>query len=163
MQKPNSATGRACLSSTVLTAHNILLPAGVTSRIALQSLCLWYSDRNVSLPALKSPSFRAFILLSVLLLPGRELWLGFDPSTRRPRRDERKYDEIVSSLGNRTLRIHPYYFSYVYQYSSTAVGKHEMMAILGQEEIRCCPNTIGTMTAVQFDWLHPQEVICYAR
>ena len=63
MQKPNSATGRACLSSTVLTAHNILLPAGVTSRIALQSLCLWYSDRNVSLPALKSPSFRAFILL----------------------------------------------------------------------------------------------------
>ena len=63
MQKPNSATGRACLSSTVLTAHNILLPAGVTSRIALQSLCLWYSDSNVSLPALKSPSFRAFILL----------------------------------------------------------------------------------------------------
>ena len=35
MQKPNSATGHACLSSTVLTAHNILLSAGVTSRIAL--------------------------------------------------------------------------------------------------------------------------------
>ena len=29
---------------------------------------------------------------------GRELWLGYDPSTRRPRHDERKYDEIVSSL-----------------------------------------------------------------
>ena len=38
-----------------------------------------------------------------------------------------------------------------------------MMAILGQEEIRSCPNTIGTMTAVQFDWLHPPEVICYAQ
>ena len=63
MQKPNSATGQACLSSTVLTAHNILLPAGVTSRIALQSLCLWYSDRNVSLSTLKSPSFGAFVLL----------------------------------------------------------------------------------------------------
>ena len=36
--------------------------------------------------------------MTVLLLPGRELWLGFDPSTRRPRHDERKYDEIVSSL-----------------------------------------------------------------
>ena len=48
---------------SVLFAHNILLPAGVTSRIALQSLCLWYSDRNVSLSALKSPSFRAFVLL----------------------------------------------------------------------------------------------------
>ena len=63
MQKPNSVTGQACLSSTVLTAYNILLPAGVTSRIALQSLCLWYSDRNVSLSALKSPSFRALVLL----------------------------------------------------------------------------------------------------
>ena len=63
MQKPNSATGQACRSFTVLTAHNILLPMGVTSRIALQSLCLWYSDRNVSLSALKSPSFRAFVLL----------------------------------------------------------------------------------------------------
>ena len=63
MQKPNSTIGHACLSSTVLTAHNILLPAGVTSRIALRSLCLWYSDRNVSLPTLKSPSFRAFVLL----------------------------------------------------------------------------------------------------
>ena len=63
MQKPNSVTGQACLSSTVLTVHNILLPAGVISRIALQSLCLWYSDRNVSLSTLKSPSFRAFVLL----------------------------------------------------------------------------------------------------
>ena len=35
MQKPNSVTGQACLSSTVLTVHNILLPAGVISRIAL--------------------------------------------------------------------------------------------------------------------------------
>ena len=33
----------------------------------------------------------------MLLLPGRELWLGFDPSTRRLRHDERKYDEFVSS------------------------------------------------------------------
>ena len=56
-------SNRAGLSSTVLTAHNILLPAGVISRIALQSLCLWYSDRNVSLSALKSPSFRALVLL----------------------------------------------------------------------------------------------------
>ena len=63
MQKPNLATGQACLSSTVPTAHNILLPAGVISRTALQSLCLWYSDRNVSLSTLKSPSFRAFVLL----------------------------------------------------------------------------------------------------
>ena len=63
MQKPNSATGQACRSSTVLTAHNILLPAGVISRIALQSLCLWYSDRNVSLSTLKLPSLRAFVLL----------------------------------------------------------------------------------------------------
>ena len=49
MQNPNSVTGQACLSSTVLTAHNILLPAGVISRISLQSLCHRYSDRNVSL------------------------------------------------------------------------------------------------------------------
>ena len=63
MQKPNSATGQACLSFTVLSAHNILPPVGVTSRIALQSLCLWYSDRNVSLSALKLQSFRAFVLL----------------------------------------------------------------------------------------------------
>ena len=49
MQKPNSVTGQACLSSTVLTVHNILLPAGVISRIALQSLCHRYSDRDVSL------------------------------------------------------------------------------------------------------------------
>ena len=49
MQKPNSVTGQACLSSTVLTVHNILLPAGVMSRIALQSLCYRYSDRDVSL------------------------------------------------------------------------------------------------------------------
>ena len=63
MQKPNSVTGLACLSSTVLTVHNILLPAGVISRIALQSLCHRYSDRNVSLSTLKSPSFRALVLL----------------------------------------------------------------------------------------------------
>ena len=63
MPKPISATGHACRPSTVLTAQNILLPAGVTSRIALQSLCLWYSDRNVSLSTVKSPSFRAFVLL----------------------------------------------------------------------------------------------------
>ena len=63
MQKPNSVTGQACLSSTVLTVHNILLPAGVIGRIALKSLCHRYSDRNVSLSTLKSPSFRAFVLL----------------------------------------------------------------------------------------------------
>ena len=49
MQKPNSVTGQACLSSTVLTVHNILLLAGVISRIALQSLCHRYSDGDVSL------------------------------------------------------------------------------------------------------------------
>ena len=43
--------------------YNILLPAGVISRIALQSLCHRYSDRNVSLSTLKSPSFRALVLL----------------------------------------------------------------------------------------------------
>ena len=32
MQKPDSVTGQACLSSAVLTAHNILLPEGVISR-----------------------------------------------------------------------------------------------------------------------------------
>ena len=32
MQKPDSVTGQARLSSKVLTAHNILLPAGVISR-----------------------------------------------------------------------------------------------------------------------------------
>ena len=63
MQKPNSVTEQACLSSTVLTVHNILLLAGVISRIALQSLCHRYSDRNVSISTLKSPSFRALILL----------------------------------------------------------------------------------------------------
>jgi len=39
----------------------------------------------------------------------------------------------------------------------------EMMAILGQKEIRSGLNTYGTMTAVQFDWLHPPEVICCAQ
>ena len=32
MQKPDSVTGQACLSSAILTAHNILLPEGVISR-----------------------------------------------------------------------------------------------------------------------------------
>ena len=32
MQKPDSGTGQAWLSSAVLTAHNILLPEGVISR-----------------------------------------------------------------------------------------------------------------------------------
>ena len=63
MPKPKSVIGQACLSSTVLIVHNILLPAGVISRIALQSLCHRYSDRNVSLSTLKSPSFRALVLL----------------------------------------------------------------------------------------------------
>ena len=49
MQKPNSVTGQASLSSTVLTVHNILLLTGVISRIALQSLCHRYSDRDASL------------------------------------------------------------------------------------------------------------------
>ena len=39
-------------------------------------------------------------MVTVLLLPGRELWLGFDPSSRRLRHDERKCDEIVNSLRN---------------------------------------------------------------
>ena len=63
-------------------------------------------------------------------LAGRKLWLGFDPSTRRPRHDGRKHDEIVKGLRSELsafIRIW-YYFSYVYQYSSTAVREHEMMA-----------------------------------
>ena len=32
MQKPDSVTGQACLSSATLIAHNILLPAGVISQ-----------------------------------------------------------------------------------------------------------------------------------
>ena len=32
MQKPDSVRGQACLSSAVLTARNILLPAGVISQ-----------------------------------------------------------------------------------------------------------------------------------
>ena len=32
MQKPDSVTGQACLSSAVLTAHDIVLPDGVISR-----------------------------------------------------------------------------------------------------------------------------------
>ena len=38
MQKPDSVTGQACLSSAVFTAHNILLPAGVTSRCTAVNL-----------------------------------------------------------------------------------------------------------------------------
>ena len=62
MQKPDSETGQACLSYAALTAHSILLPEGVISD-ALQSLYLLYSDRNVFLSTLKSPSFRAFVLM----------------------------------------------------------------------------------------------------
>ena len=47
----------------LLTAHNILLPAGVTSRIALQSLCLWYTHRNAPLSTLNWPSFPDLVLL----------------------------------------------------------------------------------------------------
>ena len=70
-------------------------------------------------------------VVTVLLLPGRELWLGYDPSTRRPRHDERKYDEIVSSLRIELSAFIRITFSYGYQYGSTAVREHEMMAILG--------------------------------
>ena len=70
MQKPNSVTGQARLSSTVLTEHNILLLAGVISRIALQSLCHRYSDRDVSLSTLKSSSFRALICCTAVLIQG---------------------------------------------------------------------------------------------
>ena len=38
MQIPDSVTGQACLSSAVFTAHNILLPAGVTSRCTAVNL-----------------------------------------------------------------------------------------------------------------------------
>ena len=47
MQKPNSVTGQACLSSTVLTAHNILLPQSNCTAVIVP--CHRYSDRDVSL------------------------------------------------------------------------------------------------------------------
>ena len=50
--------------------HNILLPAGVISRIALQSLCHRYSDSDVSLSTLKSSSFRALICCTAVLIQG---------------------------------------------------------------------------------------------
>ena len=61
MQKPDSVTGQACLSSAELTAHNILLPAGVISRCTSVIVPIVF-DRNVFLSTLKSPSFRAFVL-----------------------------------------------------------------------------------------------------
>ena len=65
--------------------------------------------------------------MTVLLLPGRELWLGFDPSTRRPRHDERKCDEIVNSLRNELsafirITFRTYINTAVQQYQCTNDG-----------------------------------------
>ena len=76
--------------------------------------------------------------------------LGFDPTTRRPRHDERKCDEIVNSLRNELsafIRITFVRIS-IQQYSSTNARNDGDFRV---EEIRSCLNTYGTMTAVQFD------------
>ena len=83
MQKPNSVTGQACLSSTVLTVHNILLPAGVISRIALQSLCHRYSDRNVSLSTLKSPIISCIGTAVLLIYVLKVMRMNTESSLRR--------------------------------------------------------------------------------
>ena len=48
MQKPNSVTGQACLSSAVLTAHNILLPAGVISRCTAVIVPIVFRQERIS-------------------------------------------------------------------------------------------------------------------
>ena len=63
-------------------------------------------------------------VVTLLLLPGQELWLGFDPSTRRPRHDERKCDENVSSLRDELsafirITFRTYINTAVQQYEST--------------------------------------------
>ena len=47
-QKPNSVTGQACLSSAVLTAHNILLPAGVISRFTAVIVPIVFRQERIS-------------------------------------------------------------------------------------------------------------------
>ena len=61
MQKQNSVTGQACLSSAVLTAYNTLLPAGVISRCTAVIVPIVFRQERIS--TLKSPSFRAFVLM----------------------------------------------------------------------------------------------------
>ena len=48
MQKPNSVTGQAYLSSAVLTAHNILLPAGVISRCTAVIVPIVFRQERIS-------------------------------------------------------------------------------------------------------------------
>ena len=48
MQKPNSVTGQACLSSAVLTAHNILLPVGVISRYTAVIVPIVFRQERIS-------------------------------------------------------------------------------------------------------------------
>ena len=62
MRKPDLVTGQACLSSTVLTARNILLPAGVISRCTAVIVPIVFRQERIP-STLKSPSFRAFVLL----------------------------------------------------------------------------------------------------
>ena len=61
MQKPDSVTGQACLSSAAFTADNILLSAGVISRCTAVIVPIVFRQERIS--TLKSPSFRAFVLL----------------------------------------------------------------------------------------------------
>ena len=48
MQKPDSVTGQACLSSAVLTAHNILLPEGVISRCTAVIVPIVFRQERIS-------------------------------------------------------------------------------------------------------------------
>ena len=48
MQKPDSVTGQACLSSAVLTAHSILLPAGVISRCTAVIVPIVFRQERIS-------------------------------------------------------------------------------------------------------------------
>ena len=48
MQKPDSATGQACLSSAALTAHNILLPAGVISQSTVVIVPIVFRQEHTS-------------------------------------------------------------------------------------------------------------------
>ena len=48
MQKPDSVTGQACLSSAVLTAYNTLLPAGVISRCTAVIVPIVFRQERIS-------------------------------------------------------------------------------------------------------------------
>ena len=48
MQKPDSVTGQACLSSAVLTAHNIVLPEGVISRCTAAIVPIVFRQERIS-------------------------------------------------------------------------------------------------------------------